>query len=121
MSTVDAQRQQQAKRYAKRLRRALNETGTTIYRLSRALNPERPDSARSNLQRYVAGRVLPGPMMRIEIAAALGRPELRDVDDDEEDALLALRRDPESLFGVLVDAIAERLRSTDTTQQPVSR
>lgn len=80
------QRQQAAVEYGKRLRTALEETGTSIYRLSRNMNPQQPESARSNIQRYLAGRVLPGIESRHEIAEQLGRPELRSVPDDDEEA-----------------------------------
>ena len=85
MSVVDS-RQQQRDRYAVKLRNALEETGTSIYRVSRILNPAQPESARSNVQRYLAAKVLPGIESRAELAEALGRPELRSVDDDDEEA-----------------------------------
>ena len=84
MAAVDHRSKAKAA-YAQRLRVALEQTGTSVYRLARILNPEQPESARSNIQRYLAGRVLPGIESRYELADALGRPELLSVPDDDED------------------------------------
>jgi transcriptional regulator with XRE-family HTH domain len=82
-----------AVRYGLRLRAVLAETNTTIYRLSRKINPQAPESARSSIQRYLRGAVLPSLDKRNELADALGRDELRSVpdpDDEEEDPVAAL-------------------------------
>lgn len=96
MAITDQRRQRQATEYGNRLRKALDETGTSIYRLARIVNPLAPESARSNIQRYLAGKVLPGTENRSELAAALDRPELMYAPDDEED------RDP---VATLMDAL----------------
>jgi transcriptional regulator with XRE-family HTH domain len=106
MPSTNAQRQHQAQTYGKWLRTALNETGTSIYRLSRKINPLSPESARSNIQRYLAGKVLPGVESRHELATALGRPELKDAPGEEA-------RDPvttlmEALRAVVREELAER-------------
>lgn len=96
--------------YGKRLRVALEETGTSIYRLSRNLNPHQPESARSNIQRYLAGRVLPGIESRYELAESLGRPELQSVPEDDEepdpvaDLMSALRAVVQSELSAQVNA-----------------
>lgn len=92
-----------AVRYGLRLRAALEETGTSIYRLSRQINPQAPESARSNIQRYLRGAVLPSIEKRFELATALGRDDLKSAtssDDDEE-------ADPVALMTALFDRAAE--------------
>ncbi len=84
MSTTDP-RQKSKVLYSRQLKKALEETGTSVYRLARKLNPAQPESARSNLQRYLAAKNLPGIESRAELADALGRPELRSVPVDEDD------------------------------------
>lgn len=91
MPITDQRRQRQATEYGSRLRKALDETGTSIYRLARVVNPQAPESARSNIQRYLAGKVLPGAENRNELAAALERPELMYAPDEED-------RDPMAVF-----------------------
>lgn len=86
MAITDQRRQRQAIAYGRKLRKALDETGTSVYRLARIVNPQAPESARSNIQRYLRGAVLPGPENRHELAAALERPELMYADDDEEES-----------------------------------
>ena len=114
MSAVDY-RQQQRTRYAQQLRTALEETGTSVYRLARVLNQAQPESARSNLQRYLAGKVLPGIESRAELAEALGRPELRSIpEDDEEDDQVAFADVLQRMFDQAVDrALEQRLRKVE--------
>lgn len=106
MPIANQRRQRQALEYGKRLRVALDETGTSIYRLARVINPQSPESARSNIQRYLRGAVLPGSENRHELAHALKRPELLHAPDDEED------RDPVTdlmnALRVMVDEAVER-------------
>lgn len=85
MAATPSARQRQAVEYGRRLRVALDETGTSIYRLARLINSESPESERSNLQRYLRGAVLPGATKRYEIAHALTRPELLHAPGDEEE------------------------------------
>lgn len=84
MPITDTRRKRQAAEYGQRLRRALDETGTSVYRLARVVNPQAPESARSNIQRYLAGKNLPGAAIRSELAQALDRPELQYEPDDSE-------------------------------------
>lgn len=54
------------------LRDALTSQGVSIRELARRLNPERPETARRSLIRYIKGEVIPEQRNRDEIAAALG-------------------------------------------------
>lgn len=110
MASVDSRRRA-ATLYGGNLRKALEETGTSVYRLARIINPAQPESTRSSIQRYLAGRVLPGIESRHELSEALGRPELLSVPDEDDE------RDP---MVALMDAIRQITRSEISREQAVA-
>lgn len=72
-------------RFAVQLRDAIDESGTSIRGLSRKLNPQSPETARSNLSRWLRGAHVPSRASRRAVAAALGLPaDHFGTDDDEE-------------------------------------
>lgn len=72
-------------RFATQLRNALDEDGSSIRALAKKLNPQAPETARSNLMRYLRAAHMPSRSSRREIALTLGLPaDYFEGDDDEE-------------------------------------
>lgn len=74
-------------RFAFELRQALDDSGQSVRGLSRRLNPESPETARSNLSRWLRGAHVPSRASRRAVAAALGLPADHFGDDDPEEDL----------------------------------
>ena len=85
-------------RFAVELRAAIDDKGVSVRALSRKLNPRSPETARSNLMRWLRGAHVPSRTSRRAVAVALGLPaDYFGADDDEEedpvaDLVKAIRR-----------------------------
>lgn len=66
----------------------LKRQGMGIRTLARRLDPEQPERARRNLNRWIHEGIKPSPANRVAVAVALGVREdaFADDEDDEEDA-----------------------------------
>jgi transcriptional regulator with XRE-family HTH domain len=79
-------------RFGEQLRKELDTRKLSVRKLGRMIDPERPESARRNLVRWIGGYNSPSRLNRIAVAEALGVPAeafLED-DDEEDDPLVAL-------------------------------
>lgn len=92
-------------RFAVQLREAIDDKGVSIRSLSRQLNPANPESARSNLSRWLRGSHMPSRTSRRTVATTLGLPadHFESDDDEESDPVADLLRD-------LYRVIDERVR-----------
>lgn len=72
-------------RFAVKLREALDQQGQSVRGLSKRLNPENPETARSSLQKWLRGRHVPSRASRRSVAVALGLPPDHFGDEDEEE------------------------------------
>jgi transcriptional regulator with XRE-family HTH domain len=81
-------------RFASQLRVAIDERNVSIRALARELNPTSPETARSNLSRWLRASHMPSRTSRRSVAVALGlSPDHFEPDDDEEaDLAVVLRR-----------------------------
>lgn len=83
MATAQAAR----KTFARRLRVAIDDRNVSIRSVARTLNPESPETARSNLMRWLRGAHRPSRTSRRAVAAALGLPaDYFESDDDDEES-----------------------------------
>jgi transcriptional regulator with XRE-family HTH domain len=95
------------KTFARQLREELSRQKLGIRTLARRMDPERPETARRSLYKWLGGEHLPSRASREAVAVALGLPEDHfSADDDEEDALEPLTRD---ILAALYDAIGSAL------------
>lgn len=59
-------------RFASQLRSALDEADVSVRSLAKRLNPESPETARSNLMRWLRGAHMPSRRSRRRVALELG-------------------------------------------------
>ena len=68
-------RETDAQRYGKALRGRLEAKGVSIRKLGKLLDPEHPETSRSNVHRYLRGQHLPRKKMRRRIAQAIAEAQ----------------------------------------------
>lgn len=78
-------------RFSTQLRQAIDEKGISIRSLSREVNPQSPETARSNISRWLRASHMPSRTSRRKLAVVLGLPaDHFESDDDEESDVISV-------------------------------
>lgn len=103
--------------FAAKLREALDGKGVSVRGLARTINPLSPETARSNLMRWLRGSHEPSRISRRAVAEALGLPAdfFEDTVDDGEPRALARRTED---VGAMLDVLIAALVEARDTQKP---
>lgn len=95
-------------RFAIQLRAALDDQGISVRSLAKRINPQTPETARSNLMRWLRGSHMPSRTSRRAVAVALGLEpahfETAANDDEDEDPVADLM---EALRALVRQTVAE--------------
>ena len=97
-------------KFATQLRDAFDERNVSIRAAARRLNPDSPETARSNLSRWLRGSHMPSRTSRRQVAVALGFPPDHfepDSDDEESDQVTDFGRAIDAMFKAAIARAAE--------------